>query len=87
MFLVNGIRLLGQIRRFDNFTVSLSEARVRRLSISMPSRLSTQRSRSNCQTHLHSGKPALATLTWPLSSTKIALGHEGHSLAYLLLVE
>jgi host factor-I protein len=23
MFLVNGIRLLGQIRRFDNFTVEL----------------------------------------------------------------
>ena len=47
MFLVNGIRLQGRISRFDNHTVQLVWAPVRRLSTSMRFQRSTQQSRSN----------------------------------------
>jgi RNA chaperone Hfq len=38
MFLVNGIKLVGQIRQFDNFTVRLVREVAHRSSINMRSR-------------------------------------------------
>lgn len=58
MFLMNGIRLQGQIKRFDNFTVQLVRGTAFNLSISMRSRRLIQWKPSECSIPMSNGNPA-----------------------------